>query len=306
MLACGEHIFPSPEVIFIKNYVTQDAAEQLAGRLSARDQAILRDLARVRVLTGDQLSRLHFHDLSPGSQDRTRRRVMARLSEHQLTATLDRTIGGVRSGSAGHTYSLGLAGKRVLPLLGPDIHIDRSAPSSSRSTWVGDEMGKSAKPDGRPRTPTTSGTLFLAHSLAIAELYVVLRQHERAHDLTLTSFAAEPATWYPDGRGGLLKPDAYTRIQHGDIEDCWWIEVDRATESIPTLKRKLLAYVDFARAGQLGPDGIMPRVLVTVPHDHRLTAVRDLVEALPDPAQQLILPTLHDQAAGTMINILRS
>jgi Replication-relaxation len=103
-----------------------------------------------------------------------------------------------------------------------------------------------------------------------------------------------------------LKPDAYAVLRHGGIEDCWWIEVDRATESIPTLKRKLLTYIDFVRSGQLGPDEITPRVLLTVPHDHRLAAVRKIIEGLPAPGEQLILPTLHDRAAQVMIDILRS
>jgi hypothetical protein len=155
------------------------------------------------------------------------------------------------------------------------------------------------------RVPWTPGSLFLAHSLDIAELYVRLREHERASDVGLADYVVEHAAWHPDGRGGVIKPDAYTRIHHGEIEDCWWIEVDRATESIPTLRRKLLSYVEFARSGHVGPDGITPRVLVTVPHDHRLAAVRDLVESLPAPALELITPTLHDQAAQLMIDILR-
>jgi len=59
------------------------AVEQLVASLSDRDRAILLDLARVRVLSGDHLSRLHFHDQAPGSRERARRRVLARLVEHR-------------------------------------------------------------------------------------------------------------------------------------------------------------------------------------------------------------------------------
>jgi hypothetical protein len=262
------------------------ALEQVVAALSDRDRAILLDLARVRVLSGDYLSRLHFHDQAPGSRERARRRVLARLVELRLAATLERrAIGGVRAGSAAHIYSLGIAGQRALPLLDADMYADQLS--------------------GRPRTPWTPGSMFLAHTLGVAQLYVLLREYERAHELTLAHFTAEPASWHPDATGGVIKPDAYVRIQRGDVEDAWWVEVDRATESIPTLTRKLLAYVEFARRGQLGPDGVTPRVLVTVPHDHRLAAVHDLVSRLPAPATELILPTLHDQAVPTMIDILR-
>ena len=225
-------------------YITAAQAETIAATLSPRDQAILFDLARVRVLSGAQLTRLHFAELAPESRERTRRRVLARLAKLQLVATLERSIGGARSGSAGHIYSLGIAAQRVLPLLGSDAYMD--------------------KPPSRTRAPETPGSLFLAHALAVAELYVQLREHERADELTVWQFAAESAAWWPDGRGGVIKPDAYARLRRGDVEDCWWIEVDRATESLPTLKRKLAAYTDFARTGQLGPDDVMPRV-----HAHR-------------------------------------
>lgn len=266
-------------------YITLAQAGVIAERLSPRDQAILFDLARVRVLSGAQLTWLHFATLSPESRERTRRRVLARLAERQLVATLERMVGGARAGSSGHIYALGIAAQRVLPLLGSDAYM--------------------SGPPSRTRAPETPGSLFLAHALAIAELYVQLREHERSGHLTLAHFATESAAWWPDGRGGVIKPDAYARLRRGDVEDCWWIEVDRATESLPTLKRKLIVYTDFARGGQLGPDDVVPRVLVTVPHDRRLADVRDLVAGLPALGPEMILPTLHDQAVPTMIDILR-
>lgn len=267
-------------------YTTLIATEQLVASLSDRDRSILVDVARLRVLTGDHLTRLHFHDLAPDSRDRTRRRVMAWLVEHRLVATLGRTVGGPRAGSAAHTYALGVAGQHALPLLGAmDAEADRII--------------------GRPRTPWTPGQMFLAHTLAISTLYCMLRERERVGELTLAQFTAEPASWHPDGKGGFIKPDAYVRVQHGDFEDVWWVEVDRATESIPTIKKKLITYLDFARAGGVGPDGIMPRVLITVPHGSRLAAVRDLVARLPSPATELIATVLHDRAVDFMINTLR-
>lgn len=286
VLAGSEHMSShGGDLVLRSTYITLRQAETIAERLSSRDQAILFDLARVRVLTGSQLTRLHFAELAPESRERTRRRVLARLTEAQLVATLERIIGGARAGSAGHVHSLGLAAGRVLLLLGASTYRD-GLPSHTR-------------------TPATPGSLFLAHALGVSELYVELREHERSSELTLAHFAAENAAWWPDGRSGAIKPDAYARLRRGDVEDCWWIEVDRATESLPTLKRKLAAYADFARTGQLGPDDIVPRVLVSVPHDRRLADVRDLVAGLPVPGAELILPALHDQAASIMIDVLR-
>lgn len=274
-------------------YSTRAGIAALVERVSDRDRLVLLDLARVRVLSGSQLTRLHFAELAPDSRDRTRRRVLARLVERRLAATLERTVGGVRAGSVGHVYSLDVAGQRALPFL-------------AARGGDGDELWVSSQPSNRVRSPATLGSLFLAHALAIAELYVSLREHERARDLALAHFVAEPATWYPDGQGSVIKPDAYARVQAGVVEDCWWIEVDRATESIPALRRQLLAYVDFARRGGVGSDGIMPRVLLTVPHDHRLVAVRAMINDLPSPAAELITPARHDQAVSLVVTTLRS
>lgn len=159
---------------------------------------------------------------------------------------------------------------------------------------------------GRTRAPVTPGKLFLAHSLAIAELYVRLREAERRGELHLASFAVESAAWHTDDRGGVLKPDAYVCIRSADLEDVYWVEVDMATESVPTLKRKLLTYVEFATSGGIGPDGVMPRILLAVPQERRLVAVRGLVDVLPALATELILMILSDSAVEFMITTLRS
>ena len=113
------------------------------GSLSDRDEAILLDLARVRVLSGGQLTRLHFSELTVANRERARRRVLNRLIEHHFVATLERrSIGGVRAGSSSLIYALGTAGQCALPLLGADMY--------------------SAGPTGRVRTPWTPGSLFLA------------------------------------------------------------------------------------------------------------------------------------------------
>jgi hypothetical protein len=264
-------------------YVSRAAAEQLCEALGERDQAVLRDLVRVHVLTGTQLTRLHFGNLSTVSRERTRRRVLARLADNGLVTTLERRVGGVRAGSAGLVYALGVAGQHVLPLL-----VDE-------------------QPVKRPRHPWTPSPLFLAHTLAVSELYVRLVEAARADTLALVTYQAVPASWVPDGLGDWLKPDAYAVVRAGEVEDSWWIEVDRATESLPTIKRKLRAYLDFVHRGQLGPDGVVPRVLITVPDDKpkRLSDIRDLLARLPEPADKLFHLTAFDNAVPHIVQVLR-
>jgi hypothetical protein len=264
--------------------------ERVLDGLSERDRGIVADVWRNRVLTSKQLTRLHFVDLSAASRDRVRRRVLARLVALGVLAVLDRRIGGFRAGSAGLVFALGVAGQRLLPLLAPEVGGDRPR---------------------RARHPWTPGQRFLAHSLDVSELYVQLREHERTGVLTLGRWAVEAAAAYPNGFGGLLKPDVTLLLQAGQIEDSWAIEVDRATESEPTVRRKLLAYVDFANAGQLGPDGVTPRVLVAVSHERRsvvekrFTAIQSLTTDLPEPSTQLIHVVRFDQAVPHVTETLR-
>ncbi|KDA44510.1 replication-relaxation family protein [Frankia sp. BMG5.23] len=259
--------------------------ELLVDQLSDRDRAILHDLGKVRVLSGAQLTRLHFHDLAATSRDRTRRGVLARLAGHDLVTPLDRAVGGARSGSEGHVYALGVAGQRAVPLL--------------------DAEEDSANQPARPRRPWTPGESFLKHTLAISELYVQLVEAQRAGHLTLLRFAAEAGAWWPDGAGGLVKPDASACVAFGDVEDSWFVEVERSRKSPETLRQKFRRYVDFAHAGQLGPDGVTPRVLVTVPHERRLQEIRSVLARLPPPADQLFTAVLFDEAVTQVVRVLR-
>jgi hypothetical protein len=264
-----------------RSRVTASYVADLATQLSTRDQAIVRDLARVRVLTGNQLERLHFHELAAANRDRARRRVLSRLIAWRVVTTLARRVGGVRAGSNGLVYSLDTAGQRVLPLLD----------------------GRDELPVRRPWTP---GVLFLAHTLAVTELYVRLREAERVGRLELSTFHAEPASWQRTTTLGTVKPDAYALLAHDDIEDAWWIEVDQATESPATLRRKLSLYVLAAQAGVVGPDEIMPRVLITVPDTRRLEIVQEIVGDLGPAEERLISVTLHNLATEYLAEILHA
>lgn len=234
----------------------------LLDELPSRDLYVLHDLKRVRALTGYQLERLHFHDLNtPHTKGSARRRSLHRLQDQSLITTLARRVGGERAGSAGLIYSLDGAGHRLLDAL--DYHGQRR------------------------RRPWSVGQQFVAHTLAISELYVRLREAERRGDLHLLTFDAEPTSWHHSALG-CIKPDAYTVVAAGRWEDHTWIEVDRGTESLPTLRRKLLAYVDLATAGNSGPGGVLPQVLVTVETPKRRVALTELIFDLPSPAGELI------------------
>lgn len=139
----------------------------------------------------------------------------------------------------------------------------------------------------------------------MSELYVCLREAERAGGLELTTFRAEQACWQRTASLGTLKPDAYALVGAGEIEDAWWLEVDRGTESPGTLRRKLSLYLLAAQAGVTGPDHVLPRVLVTVPDERRLDVVRAITDSLGVIAQRLIAVSLHEAAIPFMVQVLR-
>jgi hypothetical protein len=241
--------------------------EQLVEVLSARDWAIISTVARLRLVSGLQIERLHFSQLPERSRSVMRWRILKRLTDARVLAPLDRRIGTARHGSAKLCYALDSAGLRLVRL-----------------------QANHASPAARVRRPRVPGERFVAHTLAITELYVALVEHSRLGRFTVAGFQAEAA--WPNGLGGWLRPDALVQLQHRAVTDYWWYEADLATESLPTIRAKLLVYLDFVHRGQLGPDGIVPRVLIGVPTGQRLAALRTVVNALPSPAAVMFLVAL--------------
>ncbi|MGH3191129.1 MAG: replication-relaxation family protein [Streptosporangiaceae bacterium] len=121
----------------------------------------------------------------------------------------------------------------------------------------------------------------------------------------MDQFQAEPASWWPNGLGGYIKPDAYAVLATNDIRDHWWIEVDLATESLPTVRRQLLTYLDFANRGQLGPGQIVPRVAIATTAPKRRKTIATMVEKLPPPADQLLRIVQTDELASSLYQVLR-
>ncbi len=255
----------------------------VAETLTEREWQIMTTINRLRLATGLQLERLHFDELSGKSRSVVRWRVLKRLVDAEVLMPLARRVGGGLRGSAQRAYALDVAGERLLRL--------------RRNLAQGEE---------RIRRPGPIGDRFVRHTLATSELYVQLVERSRIDGFTVDEFLAEPAAWWSNGAGGWLKPDAYLAISAADVTDSWWIEVDLATEAVPTLRGKFLAYLDFVHQGQLGPSQVVPRVLVAVPTEARCEVMTSLMARLPTPADELFAVTLHEQAADLLAAELRS
>ncbi|MBF6259860.1 replication-relaxation family protein [Nocardia farcinica] len=213
-------------------------------------------MAKHRFLTVPQIQTLHFGDLPVASGLRSTQRVLARLRREGLVEQLSRRIGGHRAGSNGVVYYLDRVGERLL------------------------RAGSGGGARRRFHEPTQR---FLDHQLAIAEAHVALVQADRARQLELLRCDIEPAAWRTYmGVGGTrltLKPDLYAETASppgSEYVDAAFIEIDRGTESIPTLLKKCREYEAYRQQGieQEQSDGAFPFVVWSMTADTEAKAER--------------------------------
>lgn len=257
--------------------------EQLAERLSPRDWSIVSTIDRLRIASGLQLERLHFHELNGRSRTVKRAQVLKRLVDAGVLFPVERRVGTAHRGSVHQRYALDSAGKQLARMRGDE---------------------ELSRPYGRrPRVP---GDRFIAHTLAVSELCVSLAERARMGEFIFGAFRAEGDAYWPDGLRGWIKPDAFVRLEQPGAADYWWYEADMATEDLSTtIRKKLLTYLDFVRRGQLGPDDVVPRVLVGVPDRKRQEGVQAVVGELPEPAGKLFRVAEMARAAQVLIDELR-
>lgn len=221
--------------------------------LSDRDRAVLGEVGRYRLLTSGQIERLLFagHHASPVATRRRCQAVLHRLADGELLDRLDRRQGGHRAGSTGFTYRLTSRGRRA----------------------IGEE-GR-----GGRREPTDR---FIGHTLACAEAAVRLHEAERAGSLRSLAVTSEPDTWRGfvgrHGQREILKPDLLVEVVTATrMELRWFVEVDRATEHLPTVLRKCQQYQAYWRSGA-EPHPVFPRVLWSVPDQRRAERITRLID----------------------------
>lgn len=133
--------------------------ERLAAELPTRDLALIETLDRLRVATPSQLQRLHFASGTKAAGARQTWRRLRALTDARVVCVLERRIGGGPRGSSQAVYALDTAGQKLASACGP---------AGGR----------------RLRRPWTPGSQFLAHALAVTELYVGLRERERSAGAT--------------------------------------------------------------------------------------------------------------------------
>jgi len=253
------------------------------------EREIVETVARLTLVSGRQLSHLFFYiyifsnnssPVSPSTHARRARRVLARLVEQRVLDRLERRQGGIGGGSSAWVYALGPAGRRMV------------------AYWAGEGLPRS-------RSAHEPGVAWTAHTLAVSDLYVRLRQAERAGRVELLDFDAEPACWRRytrlGGAAGVLKPDAFVRLGVGEYEDSFLIEVDLGTEHRGQLTRQHRAYGEYFRSGEeQAKTGVFPGVLWIVSDAQRMALLADIHRGLPEPTRRLFTVATSEQAVDVL------
>ena len=222
-------------------------------------QALLNFLYQAKYATTKQIARLLFSN-SPTYLTMIRRAnlITRRLKNDRKIFHLKRRIGGVRSGSGSFVWSLTHQGLKELQKHQPTIVVKR------RNAYE----------------PTEH---HLAHTLAITELYVRLKELDHQSNVQLERFEFEPNSWrsFADiaGSSQSLKPDAFIKLVVGEYEDSYFIELDRATESLTRVINKCKHYIYYYRLGiEQRMNEVFPMVLWVVPDDKRKLAILQRIQ----------------------------
>jgi hypothetical protein len=245
----------------------------LAGELSVRERTLIETVARLRLVSGKQLERLHFAETQrPASRARLARRACARLVEHGVLGRLERRIGGVRAGAAGYIYFATPAGQRLV------------------AYWLGEGLA-------RPRSRYEPSRAFARHAVGVSECYVQLVAAERESQLELLAFETEPVRAFvgPGGARSVLRPDAFVRLSLSDgaTELHAFLEIDCGSEGRQALTRKCRAYIAAWRSG-IAP--VFPQVIWITTTERRAQLLREVCSSMPAEAWKLFVVTTPERA----------
>lgn len=261
--------------------LTGSRLDLLAEDLTEREHQVLACLATVHAATTDQVGRSVFP--TDRSSLRLARRHLQRLITFGLVRRFPDRSRDRKVGAAGYVHALTAAGLRL---------------AGARHA-----MGHRQRPAWRPSDQ------FLAHRLAISELFARLTQDQAHGGPTIREFLAEPDCWRryhgPAGQPLVLRSDTLVRLGIGQQENSWFIEVDLDTETRPsTIAAKCQAYQRYEQSGhEQRRHGVFPGVAFIVPSQARASAIRRVIARQPPNARSLFAVTLEDQALATLAEV---
>jgi hypothetical protein len=263
------------------------STDDLRAQFDSRDLAVLANIHRFRLLSTRQIQRLHFSKpgLHASVQGATRaaHRVLHRLQEAGLVAPLERRIGGAERGSAGSLWQVESRGAAVLKL--------------------GVDEPK------RYRTREPSSGIFIRHTVATAEVAVMVTEYTQANELDLLSLETEPTAWRiflgRHGQAESLRPDLYIVAANSEFEQHTCVEIDQATEHAPQILRKCHVYARYAAIGAAEKQaGVIPRVVWVTTSDARRRFLLRTISSDPKLPSEMYSVVTTEQAAEEIVGTL--
>lgn len=231
---------------------------QAAARLTIRDRRIALDCFEHRVLTTEQLGRLHF------DKQRRARRRLATLHQQRVLDRF-RPAWQQRSGSSPYHWVLDEVGAYL----------------------VADELGID-RPDLHWRHAdalSIAGSPKLAHQIAVNELITRLAVEARENGGQLSEWYGERTTRRV--LGGQVIPDAYAVLHlPGRPALHLLVELDRGTEDHKRLREKAIGYRRALPRCPLA--NLAPTVLLVLPRQARSRSLRDAGVADGDPLTPIV------------------
>ena len=262
--------------------VTDRMLRIYAQRLSDRDIAILKSLAKCTFMLTGQIQRLHNTDASTQTAAlRATAREMKKLKEYGLVKNLDRRIGGVRGGSSSLVWHLSEAGYRLLKL-----------------------DSREKKTRKRHLEPSLN---HLNHAIAVSACYVCIHEIcQQNPNISLDQVDTEPGCWRPYSHHGStvhLKPDLFLAMKCGEYEDRWFIEIDLATESPATILKKCERYYDYYRTNlEQRKHGVFPAIIWIVPDKARKEVLQTTIAKANQKNTKMFLIIMPDDLEKIIVN----
>jgi len=100
----------------------------------------------------------------------------------------------------------------------------------------------------------------------------------------------------------VLRPDLYVALGVGEYERRFFIEVDRATEHLPTIVRKGKLYEQYYRSGrEQAASEVFPKVLFVTPDDIRAGAIISAIHKTRSLTSDLFTATADQDALDVLI-----
>lgn len=251
--------------------------QRLKSQLSERDLVIIRFLHQHRYVTTSHLRRMFFNQhASQSAATRACVRVLDRLLTQRVLTRLERRVGGVRHGSASFVWCLDVIGDRLI-----------------------------RENDQARRRVYEPSFAFLAHTLAVTDTHVQLKEAASSGAFRIMAVQVETEAWRPyvapNGAQRFLKPDLMVTVSSDTYDDHWYLEVDLGTESLPVLLRKSAAFDDYRRTGRAQAEhGVFPRVLWMLPTLARVTRLQTAIAADPRLPGRLFTCIVGDDVIATL------